>query len=131
MFKNIMVPSDGSEYSKKAEHVAIEIAKKFNSRITAVFVIDEKMLFPYEVLEDEGNEILGKIAENGKEAGVEVIKQLITGDPLRDMKTIAKKSNVDSVVISPHGRNKLEKLIVGSVADRIIKTFDIPIILVK
>lgn len=131
MFKNIMVPSDGSEYSKKAEHVAIEIAKKFNSRITAVFVIDEKMLFPYEVLEDEGNEILGKIAENGKKAGVEVIKQLITGDPLRDMKTIAKKSNVDSVVISPHGRNKLEKLIVGSVADRIIKTFDIPIILVK
>jgi len=131
MFKNIMVPSDGSKYSRKAENVAIEIAKKFNSKITAVYVIDEKMMFPYEVLEDEGNEILGKIAEKGKKAGVEVVKQLITGDPLRDMKTIAKKSNVDSVVISPHGRNKLEKLILGSVADRIIKTFDIPVVLIK
>jgi nucleotide-binding universal stress UspA family protein len=126
-----MVPSDGSDDSKKAEDVAIEIAKKFNSKITAVFVIDEKMLLSYETLEDEGNEILGKIAEKGKKAGVEVIEQLITGDPLRDMKTIANKSKVDSVVISPHGRNKLEKLIVGSVADRIIKTFDIPILLIK
>lgn len=126
-----MVPSDGSEYSKKAETAAIEIAKKFNSKITAVFVIDEKIMFPYETLEDEGNEILRKIAEKGKKAGVEVIEQLITGDPLRDMKTIAKKSNVDSIVISPHGRNKLEKLIVGSVADRIIKTFDIPVVLIK
>jgi nucleotide-binding universal stress UspA family protein len=131
MFKNIMVPSDGSQDSKKAEDAAIEIAKKFNSKITAVFVIDDKMMFPYEVLEDEGSEILGKITEKGKKAGVEVVEHLITGDPLRDMKTIAKKSKVDSVVISPHGRNKLEKLIVGSVADRIIKTFDIPVVLIK
>ena len=131
MFKNIMVPSDGSEDSKKAENAAIEIAKKFNSKITAVFVIDEKMLFPYEVLENEGNEILGKIAEKGRKAGVEVVEQLITGDPLRDMKTIAKKSNVDSIVISPHGKDKLEKLIFGSVADRVIKTFDIPVVLIK
>ena len=131
MFKNIMVPSDGSEDSKKAENAAIEIAKKFNSKITAVFVIDEKMLFPYEVLENEGNEIIGKIAEKGRKAGVEVVEQLITGDPLRDMKTIAKKSNVDSIVISPHGKDKLEKLIFGSVADRVIKTFDIPVVLIK
>lgn len=126
-----MLPSDGSSYSKKAEDVAIEIAKKFNSKITAIHVIDEKMIFPYENLEDEGNEILRDITEKGKKEDIEVIEHLITGDPLRDMETIAKKANVDSVVISPHGRNKLEKLIVGSVADRIIKTFDIPIILVK
>ncbi|MCL2115984.1 MAG: universal stress protein [Methanobrevibacter sp.] len=131
MFKNIMVPSDGSQDSEKAEDAAIEIAKNFNSKITAVFVIDDKMIYPYEVLEDEGNEILGKISEKGKKAGVEVVEQLITGDPLRDMKTIAKKANVDSVVISPHGRNKLEKFVFGSVADRIIKTFDIPVILIK
>ncbi|MDR2967522.1 MAG: universal stress protein [Methanobacteriaceae archaeon] len=131
MFKNIMVPSDGSEDSKKAEDVAIEIAKNFNSKITAVYVLDDKMIYPYEVLEEEGNEILGNISKKGKKAGVEVVEQLITGDPLRDMKTIAKKANVDSVVISPHGRNKLEKLVFGSVADRIIKTFDIPVILIK
>ena len=131
MFKNIMVPSDGSKYSKKAEDAAIELAKKLNSKITAVYVIDEKMIFPYEVLEDEGNKILGKIAEKGKNAGVEVVEELITGDPLRDMKTIAKKANVDSIIISPHGKNKMEKFIFGSVADRIIKTFEIPVILIR
>ncbi|MDR0900092.1 MAG: universal stress protein [Methanobrevibacter sp.] len=131
MFKNIMVPSDGSEASDKASKIAIEIAKKFNSKITAIHVIDEKTMFPYEKLEDEGNEILGKIAKMAIDEGIEVSEQLITGDPLRDMKTIAKKANADSIVISTHGRNKLEKLIVGSVADRVIKTFDIPVILIK
>ncbi|MCL2157695.1 MAG: universal stress protein [Methanobrevibacter sp.] len=131
MFKNIMVPSDGSEYAKIAEDAAIEIAKKFNSKISAVYVIDEKMIFPYEVLEEEGNEILKSISEKGKKAGVEVVEQLITGDPLRDMKIIAQKAKVDSVVISPHGRNKFEKLFFGSVADRIIKTFDIPVLIIK
>ncbi|KZX15856.1 putative universal stress protein [Methanobrevibacter cuticularis] len=131
MFENIMVPSDGSKYSDKAVELAIEIAKKFNSKITAVHVIDEKTMFPYEKLEDEGNEILEKIAKKGFKAGIEVTEQLITGDPLRDMKTIAKKANVDSIVISTHGRNKLEKLMVGSVTDRVIQTFDIPVILAK
>lgn len=131
MFKNIMVPLDGSKHSENAENVAIEIAKRFNSKITAIHVIDEKMIFPYETLEDEGNDILKKASEKGKKHGVEVVEHLITGDPLRDMKTIAKKANVDSIVISPHGKNRLEKLLIGSVADRVIKTFDIPIILIR
>jgi len=126
-----MVPSDGSKYANNAEDIAIEIAKKFNSKITAVYVLDDKLILPYEVLEAEGNEILKNISEKGKKAGVEVEEQLITADPLRDMKTIAKKANVDSVVISPHGKDKLEKFVFGSVAERVIKTFDIPVILIK
>jgi len=126
-----MVPSDGSKYANNAEDIAIEIAKKFNSKITAVYVLDDKLILPYEVLEAEGNEILKNISEKGKKAGVEVEEQLITADPLRDMKTIAEKANVDSVVISPHGKDKLEKFVFGSVAERVIKTFDIPVILIK
>lgn len=66
MFGNIMVPSDGSEYSDKAVDAAIEIAKKFNSKITAVFVLDENTSFSYDTLENEGNEILKGISEKGK-----------------------------------------------------------------
>lgn len=131
MFENIMVPSDGSEYSDLAVETAFEIAKKFNSKVTAVYVLDENTSFSYDDLEDEGNKILAKISEKGKKEGVMVIEHLITADPLRDMKIIAEKTQVDSIVINSLVKNRSENLKIGSIADRVIRTFDIPIVLVK
>ena len=126
-----MVPSDGSKHSDKAVDVAIEIAKKFNSKVTAVYVLNENTSFSYDDLEDEGNEILKKISEKGEKKGVMVIEHLITADPLRDMGIIAQKTQVDSIVINSKGKDNSDNLIIGSIADRIIKTFEIPIVLVK
>jgi len=131
MFKNIMVPSDGSKHSDKAVDVAITLAKKFDSKVTAVYVLNENTSFSYDVLEDEGNKILKKISEKGKNEGVMIIEHLITANPLRDMKTIAEKTQVDSVVINAFGKDNSRDIIIGSITDRIIKTFEIPIILVK
>lgn len=125
-----MVPTDGSEYSKNAENVSIDLAKQLNAKVVGVYVIDEKLIYPYEVLEDEGKEIMGSFGEKAKETGVEFQEHLITGDPLRDMNTITKKAKADLIVISPHGKNKIEKLIIGSVADRVIKTSEIPVMVV-
>jgi len=131
MFENIMVPSDGSKHSDKAVDMAIEIAKKFNSTINAVYVLDDNTSFSYDTLEDEGNEILRKISEKGKKEGVMIIEHLITADPLRDMKIIAERTQVDSIVINSLGKDNSENIMIGSIVDRIIKTFEIPIVLVK
>ena len=50
MFKTILVPTDGSEYAGRAEDIAISMANKFNARIVGVYVIDEKLIYPYDVL---------------------------------------------------------------------------------
>lgn len=131
MFENIMVPSDGSKYADKAVDAAIEIAKKFNSKVTAVYVLDENTSFSYDSLEDEGNIILRKISEKGEKKGVVIIEHLITGDPFRDMKIISEKIQVDSIVINPLGKNNSENMGIGNISDKIIKTFNIPILLVK
>lgn len=131
MFENIMVPSDGSKHSDKAVDAAIEIAKKFDSKVTAVYVLDENTSFSYDNLEDEGNKILREISEKGKKEGIMIIEQLITADPLRDMKIIAERTQVDSIVINPLGKDNSESVMIGSIADRIIKTFEIPIVLIK
>ena len=53
-----MFPTDGSEFAARSEDVAIEISKKFNSILVAVHIIDDKLIYPFEVLEDEGKSIL-------------------------------------------------------------------------
>lgn len=135
MFKNIVVPVDGSSYSDKAVDVAIEVASKFNSKIAAVHVLDEFSFNSYDNEEDSGNRILANVSKKANLAGVDVIEHLITGDPLRDMKTIIRKTNADLVVIHAFGNDTFDEDLnenqLGSVVGRVVRTSNIPVLLVK
>ncbi|MBI5459128.1 universal stress protein [Methanobacterium sp.] len=131
MFNTIMVPTDGSDYSKKAEDTALFLAKKLGSNVVAVHIIDEKLIYPYEVLEEEGKAILQEVQKKGKEMDVEVLEILIVGNPTHDMAKITEKTGADLVVISTHGKTGLEKLIMGSVAENALKKVPVPVLLVK
>jgi len=126
-----MVPTDGSKHAKRAEDMALSLAKELDSEVVAVHVIDDKLIYPYEVLEDEGKAILNNVQKKGHEIGVEVHEILIVGSPTHDMKKITEKAEADLVVISPHGKSGLEKLLMGSVAENTVKNIDLPVLLVK
>lgn len=131
MFNTIMVPTDGSEYSKKAEYTALSLAKKLGSVVVAVHIIDDKLIYPYEVLEEEGEAILSEVQRKGKEMNVDVHEILIVGSPTNDMAKITEKAGADLVVLSTHGKTGLERLIMGSVAESAIKKISVPVLLVK
>lgn len=131
MFKNIMVPTDGSKFADKAADIAIEMAKKFDARVTAVHVIDDKLIYPFEVLEEEGKTVLNQVQEKGKDNGVQVDEILIVGSPTRDMEKIVEKADADIIVIGTHGKTGLEKLLMGSVAENTLKTVKVPVLIVK
>jgi len=131
MFNIIMVPTDGSEYAALAEDMAIQLALKLGSRVVAVHVIDEKLIYPYEVLEDEGKAILGNVRKKGENTGVQVDEILIMGSPMHDITEITQKTNADLVIIASHGKSALKKLLIGSVAENVLKTVNVPILLIK
>lgn len=131
MFKNIMVPTDGSKFADKAADIAIDMAKKFGARVTAVHVIDDKLIYPFEVLEEEGKTVLNQVQEKGRKNGVQVDEILIVGSPTRDMEKIVEKSDADIIVIGTHGKTGFEKLLMGSVAENTLKTVKVPVLIVK
>ena len=141
MFDVITVPVDGSDYGFEAADIAIEIAQKFGSKIAAVHVLEEFSFNSYDSEEDSGDEILAKITKNAGEVGVEVVEHLLTADPLRDMNFIIKQTGADLVVIHAHGANNhrfvsfeendVSDTQIGSVSERLIRTCDVPVLLVK
>lgn len=131
MFEIIMVPTDGSQFAERAEDIAISMASKYNSRIAGVHVIDEKLIYPYDVLEDEGKAILKNLSEKAKKEGVVVDEILVFGNPDKDLIAISRRMKSDIVVVGTHGKKGLEKLLLGSVAESIIKSVDVPVLLVK
>ena len=131
MFKTIIVPTDGSKNAQKAEDVAISIARNFQAKLMVVHIIDEKLIYPFEVLEEDGKKILERATLKGKDQGIDVQQVLIVGNPTHDMAKITEKTGADLLVIGTHGKSGLQKLLMGSVAENTIKTVKIPVLLVK
>jgi nucleotide-binding universal stress UspA family protein len=131
MFKTILVPTDGSKFAQKAEDAAISIAAKYDARIIGAYVIDEKLIYPYEVLEEEGKGILKNLSLKAKKEGVIVDEILVFGTPAKDLITIIRRMDPDLVVIGTHSKKGLEKLLLGSVAEKVLKTVESPVLLVK
>ena len=141
MFDIIAVPVDGSQYSFKAVDVAVEIASKFNSKIAAVHVLEEFSFNSYDSEEDSGDAILDKVTKKANESSIEVVQHLLTADPLRDMNFIINQTKADLVVIHAHGSNNNRFVSfednevcdtqIGSVSERLLRTSNVPILLVK
>ena len=141
MFDVICVPVDGSDYGYKAADVAIEIARKFDSKIAAVHVLEEFSFSSYDSEEDNGDAILAKITNKASEFNIEVIEHLLTADALRDMKFIVNQTGADLVVIHALGsdnerfvsfdENNVSDHQIGSVSERLLRTCDVPVLLVR
>ncbi|MBQ2354081.1 MAG: universal stress protein [Methanobrevibacter sp.] len=141
MFDVIAVPIDGSEYGYKAADVAIEIAQKFDSKIAAVHVLEEFSFSSYDDEEDSGDAILAKVTRKANDVGVDVTEHLLTADPLRDMKFIIDQTHADLVVIHAHGannnrfvsfeENEVSDTQIGSVSERLLRTCEVPVLLIK
>ena len=141
MFEIIGVPVDGSEYGDKAVEVAIEIAKKFNSKIAAIHVLEEFSFNSYDDSQDSGNEILAKVTKKANNEGIECIEHLLTADALRDMEFIINQAHVDLVVIHAFGsdnkrfvsfeENEVSQNQIGSVSERLLRTSNVPVVLVR
>lgn len=131
MFKNITVPIDGSKYSYIAVDYAIELALKFDSNLNFVHVLNEFSYNNYDNEENNGNEILKKASDKALSLNINVRDHLITGDPLRDMKTIIDKTSADLVVLHSYGNDFVDKNQIGSISTRILNTVNVPILLIK
>ena len=122
MFDIIAVPVDGSEYGYKAADVAIEIAKKFDSKIAAIHVLEE-------------------FSFSNNDEGIDTVEHLLTADALRDMKFIINQAHADLVVIHALGsddkrfvsfeENEVSQNQIGSVSERLLRTSDVPVVLVR
>ena len=143
-FKNIVVATDGSRYSTAAASEAIGIAKRNNSALTVIAVVPAELATPTDVdfgmgqrdkLVDQVMRDAEKNAKAVKEAaqtaGVTVQAFVMTGKPADAIIETARDKKADLIVVGSHGRTGLDKLLMGSVAERVIVLSACAVLVVK
>jgi nucleotide-binding universal stress UspA family protein len=139
VFENILVPTDGSEYTKAAVNKAFELAKACGGKVTALYVLDQTVLtnMPmdtavmnvYNTLEKEGKEAVDYVKEVGDSAGVPTEVMVKEGAPVKVI--LEQSANFDLIVMGTLGRTGMSKLLMGSVAERVVRASECPVMVVR
>ena len=155
MFKKILVPLDGSEHSLRALEIAIQIAKKFEAKITLIHVysvgirpvvmpepttltpVGVPVMAPTDVSKiaeatrKAGAAILADGEEKVKAEGIEVETLLKEGHSVQEIVKTAKEGSFDLIVIGARGISKIREIILGSVSDGVVHNAPCPVLVVK
>jgi len=148
MYKRILVAVDGSKTSQAALHQGIQLAKEQHARLRLVHVIDEVALNVetpreldkfWDAVREAGERILEKARARAVKAGIEPETKLLEiqtmGGLVRRVADFivkeAKRWPADLIVIGTHGRRGLSHLLLGSVAEGVIRISAIPVLLIR
>jgi nucleotide-binding universal stress UspA family protein len=141
MYDTILVPTDGSDAARAAAAHAIDIASRYDATVHALHVVDVAHLglrTPTDVdvrdldpsLRDPGVAATSDVAARADEAEVESVTALRVGVTHRAILSYVDANDVDLVVVGTHGRRGLPRLLLGSVAERIVRTAPCPVLTV-
>ena len=125
--KNILVPLDFSESSKKGLDTAILIAKQFEASITALYISHKSIPDLPDLSTDFFNYAKGKTIEKG----VNFTKKISQGNPAEKISKFAEINEFDLIVISARGLSKTKELFLGSVSKKVIDKSKVPVLIVK
>ena len=139
MFKHILVPTDFGEPADHALDIAIELAKKFDSRVSILHVYQVFLPIPYgdgfawpvEQIAAGARKTLEAymVKAKARYSGCEsILRPGIISDQIL---TVAGESNADVIVMGTHGRRGMPRFMLGSTAERVVRTSPIPVLTVS
>ena len=147
MYQKILLPTDGSKFAEKAAEHAIWIASKSGAEIIVLNVIETSSLVGLpaedlivrikEMLKEEGRRSLERISEmvteEEKELKIEDIQITLKteeGSPADAILKTVEKEDVDLVVMGTSGKHGLDRFLLGSVTEKVVRNSKCPVLTV-
>jgi nucleotide-binding universal stress UspA family protein len=141
MYDRILVPTDGSaETARVVEHAA-ELAEAHGAELHAIYVVNSATFasLPMEtswegindMLQEEGESALEDVRRVADRYDVSLTAHLVEGPPNREIVRYAEQGGFDLIVMGTHGRGGIDRLLLGSVAERVVRASTVPVLTVR
>ncbi|SDC56051.1 universal stress protein [Natrinema hispanicum] len=133
MYQHILVPTDGSDGTRQSLTHGLTLAERFDATIHALSVVPEGPLGTLQ--SDEGHTAAERAVERveveATREGVDVVTAVEQGVPHEEIIAYADDHDIDMIVMGTQGRTGLDRVLVGSVTERIVRMADIPVVTVR
>jgi len=131
MFQRILVPVDMTEGSEVVIPYAIGLAKALDAEVVLCHVVTEPAGTNASYARKLAAQYIGGVALRFRNEGIAVKTQVRSGEPSVAIRTAAVDWDVDAIVMATRSRRRLEKLMLGSVADAVVRDSHLPVLLVS
>jgi len=132
------VPVDGSKYSNRALAHACNLAKKYDSRISLIYVIDNSRVILFvsrkdylNELKNFGKKVLGKATRMTEKREVKSKQVMKEGKPAQQILNFVKKEKHDLIVVGNKGLGSIDRFFMGSVSTKLVNNSLCPVLVVK
>jgi nucleotide-binding universal stress UspA family protein len=138
--KTILVPTDFSEGSQAALDYAVNLAKSFGAKIVLLHVIETttytmteamQLVNVYEVVKTAVEPVLDQMVKELQQQKISASRAVAQGAGAHEIVSQAREVGADLIVMGTHGRRGLNHLMVGSVAERVVRTAHCPVLTVR
>lgn len=139
--RNIVIATDGSENSLRAISYGIEIAKLSGATVHALHVVDTSAIISefwtagkelvHELIINDGKKIMSETKKIIEGSGVEVREVLLEGHPGDEIIDYAENNNIDLIVMGTLGATGIERFLMGSVAEKVVRYSKVPVMVVR
>ena len=139
MYKKILVPTDGSDFAKKAQQHALFLSKACGAEILAVSVTENNFVNGLP-LEDEVYQLNQILKEQSKEnlkefdrlndEDINITHVIREGSPAKVILEVAGEEDVDLIVMGSSGKSGFDRFIMGSVADKVVNSAKCAVLIV-
>ena len=147
MYEHILVPTDGSDTARQAVDQAVDIAERYGATVHALYVVDvdatsyslgaqqvERIqrghLDEMPEVKTGAEKATGYVADVARERGVPVEEHVTAGEPSRAIRAFIEENDIDLVVMGSHGRSGLSRVVLGSVAEKVLRRTRLPVLVV-
>jgi len=139
--KKILIPIDGSDYSMRAAEYGLGIAKMIDAQIMVVYVMDQTLLDQVlrvadredveRDLKKDGQQYINYVLKVAQKESVKAGSLLVKGRPFEQIVHLAKELNMDLIVMGTYGLKGADRILIGSVAEKVIEYSPCPVLVVK
>ncbi|HJR15265.1 MAG TPA: universal stress protein [Gemmatimonadales bacterium] len=142
-FRSVLVPLDGSPLAEQAIPLALEIAQRARSKVKLVLVHQRPPVFlepeytrmytkvDLAVLKSERRYLRGLVERLRPRMGKALTSAVLQGEPAPTLSKYVPDADVELVVMTTHGRGGLRRVWLGSVADQLVRTLEVPVLLAR
>jgi len=129
--RNLLLATDGKSHSDKAAQYAIELAQLTSSKLFIVYVVSPRSEAEKQALIDEGMGKLSELKARAAEVGVEVTTLLEGGSPYETVLAAADRTQAGAIIVGTSGKSSLDRVLIGSVSEFVVRNSRCTVIVVK
>ena len=138
MYDRVLLPTDGSQGNSRAVKQAIDLAAITGAELHVLFVVEDMPYGPdlmdgqvEERLREIGKGAIADIRGRADSAGVSIETAIEDGKPHRAILEYANEEEIDCIVMGTHGRSGLDRYLLGSVTERVVRAAEMPVLTVR